>query len=312
MVLPLTSSEALLQPNAAGGEKRRDLYPNVAKCEKGSHILDTHLEEILHDFAKGSGHLTILTGAGISAESNIPTFRGPEGYWTIGSNEYQLQEMATYRMFRQKPEEVWNWYLYRIGVCKKAQPNPGHHALAEMEMLFKDRFTLITQNVDNLHLRAGNSLEKTFQIHGNVFFMRCADECKREVFPVPKNLTGREKNETLTETDRQLLMCPYCSSRTRPHVLWFDEMYNEHYYRYHSALKVAGETDLLLVVGTSGATSLPNQVVWEVKNRNGIIIDINIEKNPFSDIALNSRQGFFIKQPSGEILPDIVQRFKYA
>ena len=179
-----------------------------------------------------------------------------------------------------------------------------------MEMLFKDRFTLITQNVDNLHLRAGNSLERTFQIHGNVFFMRCADECKREVFPIPKNLTGREKNEPLTETDCQLLMCPYCGSRTRPHVLWFDEMYNEHYYRYHSALKVAEETDLLLVVGTSGATNLPNQVVWEVKNRNGIIIDINIEENPFSNIALNNRQGFFIKQPSGKALPDILQRFK--
>jgi NAD-dependent deacetylase len=272
--------------------------------------LDTHREKILQDFAKGSGRLTILTGAGISAESNIPTFRGPEGYWTIGSKEYQPQEMATYRMFRQKPEEVWKWYLYRIDVCKKAQPNPGHHALVEMEMLFKDRFTLITQNVDNLHLRAGNSLDKTFQIHGNVFFMRCADECKKEVFSIPENLIGREKNQALTESDRQLLVCPYCGSRTRPHVLWFDEMYNEHYYRYHSALKVAGETDLLLVVGTSGATSLPNQVVWEVKSRNGIIIDINIAKNPFSIIALKSRQGFFIKQPSGEILPAIVQCFK--
>ena len=272
--------------------------------------MDRHLEKIMQDFAKGSGRLTILTGAGISAESNIPTFRGPEGYWTISSTEYQPQEMATYRMFRQKPEEVWKWYLYRIGVCGKAAPNPGHHALVEMETLFKDRFTLITQNVDNLHLRAGNSLAKTFQIHGNVFFMRCADECKRKVFPIPKKLTAREKKDTLTESDRQLLKCPYCGGRTRPHVLWFDEMYNEHYYQYHSALKVAEETDLLLVVGTSGTTSLPNQVVWEVKNRNGIIIDINIEKNPFSNIALNSRQGFFIKQPSGETLPDILQRFK--
>jgi NAD-dependent deacetylase len=272
--------------------------------------LDRHLERIFQDFAKSSGRLTILTGAGISAESDIPTFRGPEGYWTIGSNEYQPQEMATYRMFKQKPEEVWRWYLYRIGVCEKARPNPGHHALVEMEALFKDRFTLITQNVDNLHLQAGNSLKKTFQIHGNVFFMRCADECKRKVFPIPKNLIGRKKNDALTETDRQLLMCPDCGSRTRPHVLWFDEMYNEHYYRYHSALKVAKETDLLLVVGTSGATSLPNQVVWEVKHCNGIIIDINIEKNPFSIIALNSRQGCFLKQPSGEALPDILQRFK--
>ena len=273
-------------------------------------MLDRHLEKMLQDFAKGSGRLTILTGAGISAESNIPTFRGPEGYWTIGSNEYHPQEMATYRMFRQKPEEVWKWYLYRIGVCKKAQPNPGHHALVEMETLFKDRFTLITQNVDNLHLRAGSSLEKTYEIHGNVFFMRCADECKRGIFPIPEDLTGREKNETLTETDRHLLMCPDCGSRSRPHVLWFDEMYDEHYYRYHSALKVARKTDLLLVVGTSGATSLPNQVVWEVKRRTGIIIDINIEKNPFSIIALNSRQGFFIQQPSGNALPDILQHFK--
>lgn len=279
---------------------------------KGHNTLDGRLKTILQDFAKSSGRLTILTGAGISAESNIPTFRGPEGYWTIGSNEYQPQEMATYRMFRHKSEEVWKWYLYRIGVCKKAQPNPGHYALVEMETLFKDRFTLITQNVDNLHLRAGNSVEKTFQIHGNVFFMRCADECKRKIFPIPNNLTGSGKKKTLTETDRQLLMCPYCGSRTRPHVLWFDEMYNEHYYRYHSALNVAGETDLLLVVGTSGATSLPNQVVWEVKHRNGIIIDVNIEENPFSNIALSTRQGFFVKKPSGEALPDILQRFKTA
>ncbi len=273
------------------------------------NMLDQHLDKILQDFAKGSGRLTILTGAGISAESNIPTFRGPEGYWTIGSKEYQPQEMATYRMFMQKPEEVWKWYLYRIGVCKKAQPNPGHYALVEMETLFKNRFTLITQNVDNLHLRAGNSFEKTFQIHGNVLFMRCADECTRKIFPIPKDLTHRGKNDTLTETDRQLLKCPACGNRTRPHVLWFDEIYNEHYYRYHSSLSVARETELLLVVGTSGATNLPNQVVWEVKKRNSIIIDINIEENRFSDMALSSQQGFFIKQSSGKILPEILQRF---
>lgn len=272
--------------------------------------MDRHLEKILQDFAKGSGRLTILTGAGISAESNIPTFRGPEGYWSIGSKEYQPQEMATYQMFSQRPDEVWKWYLYRVGVCGKARPNPGHYALVEMEKLFKNRFTLITQNVDNLHLRAGNSLEKTFQIHGNVFFMRCANECAMKIYPVPKDLTDRGKKENLTEKDHELLKCPDCASRTRPHVLWFDEMYNEHYYRYHSALKVAGKTDLLIVVGTSGATSLPNQVVWEVKHRDGTIIDINIEENIFSNIAQNSRQGCSIRQPSGAALPDILQRFK--
>ena len=95
-------------------------------------------------------------------------------------------------------------------------------------------------------------------------------------------------------------------------MLWFDEVYNEHYYRYHSALNVAGKTELLMVVGTSGATSLPNQVVWEVKHRNGIIMDINIEKNPFSHAALSSKQGFFIQQPGGTALPDIVRCFKTA
>jgi NAD-dependent deacetylase len=273
-------------------------------------MLDRHQENILKDFAKGSERLTILTGAGISAESGIPTFRGPEGYWSISSKEYQPQQMATYQMFSQRPDEVWKWYLYRVGVCGKARPNPGHDALVEMEKLFKNRFTLITQNVDNLHLRAGNSPEKTFQIHGNVFFMRCANECAMKIYPFPKDLTGRGKKENLTEKDRELLMCPDCGSWTRPHVLWFDEMYNEHYYRYHSALKVAGETDLLLVVGTSGATNLPNQVVWEVKHRDGIIIDINIEENIFSNIALNSRQGFYVRRPSGAVLPHILQRFK--
>jgi len=274
------------------------------------HMLNRHLTKTLQDFAHGSGRITILTGAGISAESGIPTFRGPEGYWTIGSKEYQPQEMATYSMFVKKPDEVWKWYLYRIGVCGKASPNSGHLSLVEMETLFKDRFTLITQNVDNLHLRAGSRLKKTFQIHGNVFFMRCAGECALKVYPIPKHLSGRGKNEDLTQKDRNLLMCQDCGSRTRPHVLWFDEMYNEHFYRYHSALDVAGETELLIVVGTSGATNLPNQVVWEVKNRDGVIIDINIEENPFSNLALKSRRGFFLKQPSGKALPSILQVFK--
>jgi NAD-dependent deacetylase len=251
------------------------------------------IKTILQEIGNGSGRITVLTGAGISAESNIPTFRGPEGYWTIGSKAYHPQEMATYRMFTQSPEEVWKWYLYRIGVCKAAEPNPGHLALVEMEKWFKDRFTLITQNVDNLHIRAGNSLKQTFQIHGNIFFMRCADECTLKIYPIPT-------------ADLTLFECPDCGNLTRPHVLWFDEMYNEHHYRYHSALNVAKKTELLIVVGTSGATSLPNLVVWEVKNNGGIIIDINIEENPFSNLALASRRGMFIKEPSSKALPEIL------
>jgi len=218
--------------------------------------------------------------------------------------------MATYEMFTKKPDEVWKWYLYRVGVCKKAKPNAGHLALVEMEKHFGNRFTLITQNVDSLHLRAGNSLNRTFQIHGNIFFMRCARECALEIYSIPINLTGRGKDDDLTERDQLLLSCPECGNRTRPHVLWFDEAYNEHYYRFDSALKAASETDLLIVVGTSGATNLPNQIAWLVHNRNGSIVDINIEENPFSRLALKSRQGFFVKEPGSSALPRIFQTLK--
>ena len=265
-------------------------------------MIDGNFEKRLQDVIKGSGRITVLTGAGISAESGIPTFRGPEGYWTAGSKVYQSQEMATYEMFSQKPYEVWRWYLYRIGICADAEPNTGHLALVEMERRFKERFTLITQNVDNLHLRAGNSLKHTFQIHGNIFYMRCANECSRQIHSVPKELMKKSKNDIFTDSDRRRLVCPACGHMTRPHVLWFDEMYDEYYYKYRSALKVAHETALLIIVGTSGGTSLPNQIVWEVASRKGMVVDINIEENHFSRLALKSKNGFFIKKPGSEAL----------
>jgi NAD-dependent deacetylase len=269
--------------------------------------MNQDFKKILQDFASGAGRITVLTGAGISAESGIPTFRGPEGYWTIGSMEYQPQEMATYRMFRHQPDEVWKWYLYRIGVCQNAQPNAGHLALVAMENRFKDRFTLITQNVDNLHIRAGSSPQNTFQIHGNIFFMRCGVECNLKVHPIPEGINGKTKGAELAADERRLLKCPDCGQRARPHVLWFDEVYNEHFYRYHSSLQVAAETELLVVAGTSGATNLPNQIVWEVKKRGGIIVDINIAENPFADLALKSRRGFCIREPSSAALPRLLE-----
>ncbi|MFC2172386.1 NAD-dependent deacetylase, partial [Acidobacteriota bacterium] len=145
--------------------------------------MDDTLIQALIEFKQADGLLTVLTGAGISAESGIPTFRGPEGYWTVGSREYHPQEMATYSMFTQDAEAVWNWYLFRMGVCGRARPNPGHDAVVELERAFKDRFILITQNVDGLHLRAGNSPTLTYQIHGNIFSMRCSRECSREIYP---------------------------------------------------------------------------------------------------------------------------------
>ncbi|OQY47017.1 MAG: RNA polymerase subunit sigma [Anaerolineaceae bacterium 4572_78] len=269
-------------------------------------MITDKLKSDLQKFAHSLGYLTVLTGAGISAESGIPTFRGRDGYWTVGSKEYHPQEMATLHMFSQQPEEVWAWYLYRRGVCRQAEPNPGHMAIVDMESLFGDKFILITQNVDGLHLRAGNSLERTYQIHGNVDYMRCFYRaCTSDIYSIPETMPAKPKGESLTDTNRKLLACPKCGHLTRPHVLWFDEYYNEEYYHYDSSTKVACRTDLLIIVGTSGITSLPNQVAHLAAQCDSLIIDVNINSNPFSEFALHAG-GYFIQQTSGVILPQIV------
>lgn len=252
------------------------------------------------------GRVMVLTGAGVSAESGIPTFRGPEGYWTVGSQVYHPQEMATMAMFQRRPDDVWQWYLYRAALCHRAKPNPGHHAIAGMDTVLKKRFTLITQNVDGLHLQAGNPVQRTYQIHGNLFQVRCVADCSSDLHPLPPALIGRDKDRPLSPAERDLLICPRCGERLRPHVLWFDEAYNEIYFRFRSSLAAAAATTLLLIVGTSGATNLPQQVAWTVMQNGGTIYDINPEPNPFSRLALRSPGGQFIQAQSGRFLPDLL------
>ena len=271
-------------------------------------MISADQEERLHRILAAGGRVTVLTGAGISAESGIPTFRGPEGYWSVGSEVYHPQEMATRAMFGRDPDAVWQWYLYRATVCRQAAPNAGHLALVALEQCLGERFLLITQNVDGLHLRAGSRPEQTYQIHGNVFFMRCAAECRPDLLTLPEDLIGRDKDQPLAAHENRLLTCPGCGGRTRPHVLWFDETYNEHHFRFQSALAAAQATRLLIVVGTSGATNLPNQVAWSVLGNGGTIFDVNIEANPFSPLARQSPGGAFFKTTSSRFLPDLVQR----
>ena len=270
-------------------------------------MLTDQIQQAVREFVRSSQRLTVLTGAGVSAESGIPTFRGPEGYWTIGSREYHPMEMATYQTFKEKPYEVWKWYLYRMGICAGAEPNRGHLAVAEMERSLQGRFTLITQNVDNLHLRAGSTPENTYQIHGNIFYARCQADCGESVLPLPGGLEAKGKGEELSDGEKSLLACPSCGSLLRPHVLWFDETYNETYYRFQSSLVAASQTDLLLTVGTSGATNLPQQVAWRVLQNGGSIIDINIERNPFSELAERSTGGAFILGDSAAVLPEMAK-----
>ncbi|WP_022669276.1 SIR2 family NAD-dependent protein deacylase [Desulfospira joergensenii] len=266
---------------------------------------------LLKEFKDGEGRITVLTGAGISAESGIPTFRGPEGYWTVGSKEYRPEEMATLAMFTRDPWEVWAWYLYRWTVCKNAGPNAGHRAVVEMEKIFKNRFRLVTQNVDGLHLRAGNSRDRTFQIHGNLHFVRCTRGCTFDLFPFPKGISDKGKNQPVTPEEKALLTCPGCGGPTRPHVLWFDECYNEIHFRAESAMAWAATTELLLVVGTAGATNLPMQIGGMIaRNPKAVLIDINPSDNPFRRLAQNHKRGLVFDGPGSRHLADILSIWK--
>jgi NAD-dependent deacetylase len=267
--------------------------------------MEERLASILADVRRARGRVVALTGAGISAESGIPTFRGTEGYWVVGSRNYMPQEMATHAMFATAPEEVWRWYLYRFGVCKDAQPNEGHRALVALDRALGDRYHLVTQNIDGLHLRAGSTPERTSSIHGDAAFVRCADACSPGKLALPV-LGPRAADAPLTREDRETLRCPRCGAWLRPHVLWFDEYYDEENYRMDTALRAASRADLLIVVGTSGATNLPMQI-GELAWRRGIaMVDVNPEENPFSELCGKSPRGFFARGTACERLPEIV------
>ncbi|MCI4668119.1 MAG: NAD-dependent deacetylase [Bacteroidia bacterium] len=273
-------------------------------------MISAKLHNEIVDFVKGNGRLTVLTGAGVSAESGIPTFRGPEGYWKVGSKNYTPQEIGTLAMFKRNPKEVWKWYLFRRTVCHEAQPNPGHMAIVEMEKLLGDRFTLITQNVDGLHHRAGNSIEKTFLIHGTLDYVRCSVPCSNKLYPFPKGIEPKQRDSDLSDEEMKVLACPNCGALTRPHILWFDEYYNEEHFRFKSSLDVASETELLITVGTSGATTLPLQVMDTALSSGSMMIDVNIEPNIFAHSAIESGRGHFLQGPSGKVLPEIVEVIK--
>ncbi len=267
--------------------------------------MEQKLRSILDGVRAERGNVLVLTGAGMSAESGIPTFRGKEGYWVVGSRNYMPQEMATHEMFLSAPEEVWRWYLYRFGVCRHAEPNAGHRALVDLERALGDRFTLVTQNIDGLHRRAGSSESRTYCIHGDAAWVRCADDCGAGRLPLPE-VGVRDPKAPLADAERAKLRCPGCGGWLRPHVLWFDEYYDEENYRMQSTLRAAGEARLLLVVGTSGATNLPMQIGQLARRRGIALVDVNPEYNPFAELAEESPRGFFARGTACERLPAIV------
>ncbi len=259
---------------------------------------------------RGSGRIIFLTGAGVSAESGIPTFRGKEGYWTIGAREFHPQELATHAAFEQMPWDVWAWYLYRRSVCRKAGPNDGHRALVRLDALNNgsaaDRFALVTQNVDGLHRRAGSRAEHVFAIHGDIQQMRCAAECVATRWQVPEEVGDLDKGQPVSEAAKRLLVCGVCGGMARPHVLWFDESYDEERYHLDTVRELAMEAALVVVAGTSAQTNLPWQVVTLGGRAGATIVDVNLEDNPFGEIAKKS--GGVIRGPAAAALTAIVDR----
>jgi NAD-dependent deacetylase len=223
-------------------------------------------------------HVAVLTGAGMSAESGVPTFRGPDGLW----RNYRAEDLATPQAFARDPNLVWAWYDWRRGLIAGCRPNPGHTALAELEGR-DGGFTLVTQNVDGLHALAGS--RDPVEMHGNIWKVRCTGchrvtEDRRVPIPIPP-------------------ACEACGALLRPHIVWFGESLEQGVLdRAVGAFEVA---DVALVVGTSGLVQ-PAASLAGIAARNGaFVVEINPDATPASglvDVALRHK--------SGEVLPGIV------
>lgn len=262
------------------------------------------LQSILNTIIKEKqGYITFLTGAGISAESGLPTYRSIDGIWIKGTKYHRPEEFGTFRYFNQEPEEVWQYNLFWKKLIAEAQPNEGHYALTEIEKLLGNRFKLITQNVDGLHQRAGT--RNVYEIHGNKQTVRCSKECS-EPIDFPENVKQKEYTEDLTPEDTDGLKCKKCGNWLRPHTLWFDESYNEKYYYFDTAYDIAEHTDILFVVGTSGSTTLPVNIVETVKIRAKHIVMINPEDNTyFHHIMRGMKTQTSVQESSSKALPQL-------
>jgi NAD-dependent deacetylase len=236
--------------------------------------------EKLRYLLRGEPVITVLTGAGISAESGVPTFRGEDGIW----KKLKPEELANFDAFLKNPALVWEWYYHRQKLIKDIEPNRGHYALAELETIYK-RFYLITQNIDNLHIRAGS--KNPIELHGNIMRNRCI-KCGALSYEV----------ELLKEVS--IPECSICNGMLRPDVVWFGEMLPPQSLK--EANRAMQESTIFFSIGTSAqvqpAASMP---IW-AKGYGAYLVEINIEET-----LLTPYVDEFIKGKSGEILPVLLK-----
>ncbi len=222
--------------------------------------------------------ITVLTGAGISADSGVPTFRGADGLW----RNYRAEDLATPEAFERGPRLVWEWYNWRRELIATKKPNPAHHALVELEK-HAPQYWLITQNVDGLHRDAGSL--RLSEIHGNIWKVRCT-ACRqvsdnRQV-PIP-----------------MLPHCGQCGGLLRPHIVWFGEsLAQEDLERSYAALE---SCDVLLIIGTSGVVYPAASFAPVAKQAGAFVAELNLDPTPNSDVVDISIRG-----RASELIPQLV------
>ncbi|WP_420571033.1 SIR2 family NAD-dependent protein deacylase [Kordia sp.] len=264
------------------------------------------LKEILKEnFQKEKRNkITFLTGAGLSAASGIPTYRGSDGIWVKGTKFHKPEEFGTFKYFSKNQEEVWQFNLFRKGMFAKAQPNDSHTLLADIEQLIPEDFSIITQNIDGLHQRGGNSGNKVYEIHGNMRTVRCSLECSKAVYLYPKDIALDRIDEEISDETWEKLECPKCGAVLRPNILWFDEYYNERLYKVDSTLRIAKNTGILVVIGTSGATTLPLALVKQTLNYGGYVLDVNLEDNNITKLIKDKKRAVPFRMTSDAFLSE--------
>lgn len=242
--------------------------------------MDIKLPAELLTVLRKAKRVAVLTGAGISAESKIPTFRDAmTGLWASFSPE----ELATPQAFARNPRMVWDWYAFRREMCAKALPNPGHLALAELEQRFEE-FTLTTQNVDGLHQRAGS--RRVLELHGSIARVKCVD-------------TGRLLEGEIPACDNPPPRHPQTGGLLRPDVVWFGEALPEA--AFMESARAARNADVYFTIGTSALVYPAAALPIEALKAGATVVEINPTETAFSSTASYSLRG-----KAGEVLPALV------
>ena len=229
---------------------------------------------------RGTSKLVALTGAGVSQESGLRTFRDAQtGLWA----QYKPEELASPEAFARDPKLIWDWYTWRREAVKAVRPNAGHYALVEIEKKIPE-FSLITQNVDGLHRMAGN--QQVIELHGNIQRVRCAD-CYTFT-------------ETWEDDIESVPRCRKCNGLLRPDVVWFGESLPRD--QLEAAVEAARTCDIFFSIGTSGVVQPAASLAFAAHNRGAAVVEINAEPTP-----LTPKADYVFHGKSGEILPELVK-----